>query len=80
MFTPENIREVVRANPFKPFCLHLADGKSMRVPHPDFILVSIDLVVVAKELPHGEPGELSFVPYEHIVRIELLSRKMAKAQ
>jgi hypothetical protein len=38
--TLEQIREVHHATPFRPFTLHTADGKSVRVPHPDFMSVS----------------------------------------
>lgn len=79
MMTPKDMRDLVQASPFKPFRLHLADGKSLRVPHPDFILVSAEVVVVANELPHGVPGDVNLVPYEHIARVELLPRKTRKA-
>ena len=72
--TPRDIRDLVHQSPFKPFRLHLADGKDMNVPHPDFALVSADYVVVASELPGGVPGGINLVPYEHIVRVEMLPR------
>ncbi|MBU6401176.1 MAG: hypothetical protein KGS61_12735 [Verrucomicrobia bacterium] len=37
--TMEQIRELVDATPFQPFTIHLADGQSVRVPHPDFIAI-----------------------------------------
>ena len=77
--TAKDIRALIHRIPFKPFRLHLADGKSLRVPHQDFILAGVELAVVANELPQGVPGELNLIPYEHIVRIELLGRKAAKA-
>ena len=73
--TQQNIRDLVHQAPFKPFRLHLSDGKDMRVPHPDFALVSADFVVVAAELPGGVPGGINLVPYEHIVRVEMLPAK-----
>lgn len=79
IITPRDVRDLVHASPFKPFRLHLANGKSLRVPHPDFILVGIEQVALAKELPRGVPGELNLIPYEHIVRVEMLSRKASKA-
>jgi hypothetical protein len=33
----ENLTEKIHAAPFRPFTIHLADGKSIAVPHPDFI-------------------------------------------
>ena len=78
-FKQKDVRDFIVQSPFKPFMLHLADGKSLRVPHPDFVIASPDMAVVARELPGGMPGEVSFVPYEHIVRVELLPKQTAPA-
>ena len=37
--TIEELREVHQARPFRPFRLQLADGKEVRVPHPEFLWV-----------------------------------------
>jgi hypothetical protein len=34
------VRERIRAVPFLPLTVRLADGRSFHVPHPDFIAVS----------------------------------------
>ena len=34
------IRQVLHQQPFQPFVLHLADGRSIEVPHTDFISIS----------------------------------------
>jgi len=31
------LREAMHAAPFQPFTIHTADGRSVHVPHPDFI-------------------------------------------
>ena len=77
--TQNDIRSLVRYSPFKPFRLHLVEGKDLRVPHPDFALVTAEYVVVADELPGGVPGEVNLVPYENIARVEMLPRKTRKA-
>ena len=77
--TQRDIRDLVHQSPFKPFRLHLADGKDMRVPHPDFALVSAEYVVVASELPGGVPGGINLVPYEQIVRVEMLPARRKAA-
>lgn len=33
------IREAMHRQPFEPFALRLADGRTVPVPHPDFIAV-----------------------------------------
>ncbi len=38
--TTEQLSEVYRARPFKPFVLELADGNRVEVPHPEFLMPS----------------------------------------
>jgi hypothetical protein len=37
--TINSLRDMIHAVPFQPFTIRLADGRSVRVPHPDFIAV-----------------------------------------
>lgn len=37
--TLDEVRSLVHAAPFQSFDMHLADGSSIRVPHPDFIAI-----------------------------------------
>ena len=34
------IQELLHQKPFRPFILHLADGRAFDVPHTDFICIS----------------------------------------
>ncbi len=36
-------------NGFRPFILHLSDGRQFKVPHPEFILVGKGVVAVLRE-------------------------------
>ena len=38
--TIEQLREQVRAEPFQPFVIHLADGRGIPVVHREFIMPS----------------------------------------
>jgi len=38
--TIERLRAVHQARPFRPFVLHMADGKKIRVNHPEIMSVS----------------------------------------
>ncbi len=38
--TIEQVRKVLRSQPFRAFVLNLADGRSVGVSHPDFLMVS----------------------------------------
>lgn len=35
--TAEQLRATRDANPFRPFTIHLADGRKLTVPHRDFV-------------------------------------------
>ena len=37
---PENLQEVIRAAPFRPFALMLADGTRLHVPHPEWVFLT----------------------------------------
>ena len=34
----EEFRNTLRTEPFRPFTMHLANGRSVRVAHPEFVL------------------------------------------
>lgn len=40
------VRTALHRSPFDPFVIRLADGRSLPVPHPDFVAVSPRQVVV----------------------------------
>ena len=36
----DEIRKLLRATPFAPFSVHLADGTTLPVPHPDYAVIT----------------------------------------
>jgi hypothetical protein len=38
--TVEQLKKAYSAQPFKPFDVRLADGRSIEVPHPEFLAMS----------------------------------------
>jgi hypothetical protein len=38
--TTDQVHKMLRARPFVPFTLHLADGRALRVNHPENAMVS----------------------------------------
>ena len=40
------IREALHKEPFEPFAIRLADGRSLPVPHPDFVALTPRRVIV----------------------------------
>ena len=43
------IRQALREEPFKPFTLHLADGRKESVGHPEFVAVGSRVVAVVRD-------------------------------
>ena len=38
--TADELRKAIRARPFKPFTLYMADGRRLRITHPEFVAIS----------------------------------------
>jgi hypothetical protein len=43
------VREVLHRQPFEPFFIRLADGRSLPVPHRDFVALTPRRVIVGAE-------------------------------
>ena len=43
------VREALHHEPFRPFVVRLADGRSLEVPHPDFVALTPRHVIVGAE-------------------------------
>ena len=48
MLTPESLRGYVKAEPFRPFRLHLASGRTLDVRHPEMLKILKSSVLVFK--------------------------------
>ena len=60
----DQIRKRV-SNGFRPFVLHLSDGRKFRVPHPEFILLGRNVVVVL-----GKDDLVEIIDADYIVSVE----------
>jgi len=43
------VREAIRKQPFEPFAIRLADGRSLAVPHPDFVALPPRRIIVIND-------------------------------
>ena len=78
---PLQIVEPLRREPFVPFRLHLSDGSSYDVRHPEFAVVTTREVAVAlQEQANGElPDRMIYCDPMHVTRIEPLTASASKA-
>src|SRR4051812_42132750 len=65
---PIVIREAVRAQPFQPFILRLADGREFNVQHPEFLAVGANGRTVV--FVHPEDGRVAIVNALLIISLE----------
>ncbi len=71
MFTAKQIKEMMNAQPFKPFRIHLSDGSVHEVPNHDAAIVAHSSVEVATGLDTDGIAEWSTrCAIIHITRIE----------
>ena len=59
----EEIRDRIRGPGFRPFRLHLSDGRAFDVPHPEFVAASSRVVAVLSETGPSELIDLAHIVY-----------------
>jgi len=53
MIRPEDVRELLRRQPFQPIRMHMSNGQYYDVPHPELAVVTRGTIVVATPSPGG---------------------------
>jgi len=75
--TPDELRSALHKAPFEPFTIHLADGHSLHVPHPDFVaLTGGGLSAVVTSL---QSNAFSVVDLSLVTRLEVPAAPRRKA-
>lgn len=70
---PESLLEHLNAEPFKPFRIHMTDGKTFDLTHPDQAIVTMDKVLIGvNPRPPGVFHHAEHCALIHIARIEEL--------
>jgi len=71
MFNAEQIRQLLKANPFRPFRLCLSDGSAYDISHHDMALVSRSAVEIGIHPdPNGIAERFVRCAIIHITRVE----------
>lgn len=74
---PVSIRDAIDQKPFQPFKLEMDNGKTLHVPHRDFIFLTCtgNTAVVVERAPEGEHTHI--VDIEHVSMIKFGKKKAA---
>ncbi len=73
---PETLWEQLRRQPFEPFRIHLTDGTSYEIRHPELVMVGRRTAAVGISERERQPplyDRLTTVALVHIVRLEPLA-------
>jgi hypothetical protein len=74
--TIQQLRAAHRAAPFQPFTVHMADGRSFHVPHPDFLSMSPTGRTV---IIYQDDDEFSILDLLLMTEIQKVSAESSKA-
>lgn len=66
--TIEQLRTLHQASPFRPFTIHLADGRSLHVPYREFLSYSPTGRTV---IVHGEGEAYNIIDLRLVTRLEV---------
>jgi hypothetical protein len=72
--TMQETRALLDAKPFVPFRIHMTDGKSFEVQHPEFVWVfrnRLDIAILA-DATKGIVDHVERCFFLHVVRVEEL--------
>ena len=67
----DKIREVLHAAPFQAFTIHIADGRSLPVPHPDFVAIMPDGQTIIVVSPKEQTPSYLLVDVPLITQLEV---------
>ena len=76
----ESLWTRIREKPFKPFRLFISSGQGYDVPHPEFIYVSRNRIVITIEVgKNGVPNRDVVISPLHVTSAEDLPERPAEA-
>ena len=75
--TVQTFRDLLSAQPFKPFRLIMSSGESYEVRHPEMaMLLKNDVVVGLGDEGDGIPGRFRTCPIVNIANVEIITPAM----
>ena len=70
---PEDVLQLLRRRPFEPFRIHVSDGSTFEVRHPELAIVERSKVIIGvpgRDGPEGPVERSVFCALIHITRLE----------
>ena len=70
--TLQAFRDLLKAQPFKPFRVVMSSGESYDVLHPQLAMLTRTTIVVGIEVRNGVPAEFKNCSFLHVTAVEPL--------
>lgn len=71
--TSEEIIELLEERPFVPLRVHMSNGRTHEIRHPELAIVGEDVMALGIEREESERPRLRFVSITHINEVEPMS-------
>lgn len=68
--TSEELIEIIEELPFVPLRLHLSNGRTHEIRHPEMAIVGQEVVAIGVESENGDRPRIRLVSIRHINEIE----------
>ncbi len=80
--SPHELKELLRLQPFEGLRIHVSDGQSYEVRHPDMVFVTARVIHIATPPMDGDipSGRTVYVDPVHITRVEPLNGGRGKTR
>lgn len=75
--TVQTFRNLLTAQPFKPFRLVMSSGEVYEVRHPEMALLTKSDLLVGTEVDEGVPAEFKICSLLHVATIEPIDMQAA---
>lgn len=70
--TVQTFRDLLKAQPFRPFRLVMSSGQSYDVRHPEVAMVTKSDLLVGTDVEDGVPAEFKICSLLHVTAVEPL--------
>jgi hypothetical protein len=72
---PDDLHQLLRERPFRPFHLHLSNGRTHEVRHPELVVVGRTTAIIgnpAPDFPQPTFDDYTIITLLHVNDVELL--------
>jgi len=74
--TSEELVELLADRPFRPLRIHMSNGRTHEIRHPEMAIVGEDVAAIGVESGNGDRPRIRLVSISHINEIEPIAESL----